>query len=456
MNNLIQRNRQIYFEQTVPLRGDMLIIAGLLAASGLSETYLVYEDHGKISIGMGVAAMLTVDTDKTSLQSDGYSYTWLNRSLPDSIESALESIPIRHWRAYGAANFELSRYNYGLAVLPAHNPLLQLFIPTFEIRLQDNFALLRALGEDNGKQLLELFNSINIPANTQNSCPFYARIESQRLEVPELDIYNEGVYKTRVNSAVSEIRDQRYQKVILSRKIQLSKELDIVATYVAGRRANTPARSFLLNIDNLKAAGFSPETVVEVTENGWVSTQPLAGTRFLGDDAEYAAQLRKELLQDSKEIYEHAVSVHLAFQELLSVCTPESVCVSDFMSVSRRNTVQHLASRVEGQLLGGYNAWKAFAALFPAVTATGVPKRESIEAIGRLEPEPRNLYSGSVMVTDSSGALDAALVLRTVFQRGDKAWLQVGAGIVDMSNAEREMEETCEKVRSVSENLVHS
>jgi yersiniabactin salicyl-AMP ligase len=236
----------------------------------------------------------------------------------------------------------------------------------------------------------------------------------------------------------------------------LSKELDIVASYIAGRRANTPARSFLLSLDNLKAAGFSPETVVEVNREGWVSTRPLAGTRSTGCNAEEEIKLREELLHDSKEIHEHAVSVKLAFEELCSVCSAESVGVCDFMSVCRRGTVQHLASRVKGRLKDGYNAWHAFTALFPAVTATGIPKQESIEAIGRLESQPRNLYSGCVMIVDRDGAMDAALVLRTVFQKNKKAWLHVGAGIVDMSIPAREAEETCEKIRSVSQHLVYS
>ncbi len=118
--------------------------------------------------------------------------------------------------------------------------------------------------------------------------------------------------------------------------------------------------------------------------------------------------------------------------------------------------MQHLASRVKGLLKDGYNAWHAFTALFPAVTATGIPKQESIEAIGRLESQPRNLYSGCVMIADSDGAMDAALVLRTVFQKNKKAWLHVGAGIVDMSIPARETEETCEKIRSISQQLVYS
>ncbi len=92
--------------------------------------------------------------------------------------------------------------------------------------------------------------------------------------------------------------------------------------------------------------------------------------------------------------------------------------------------------------------------LFPAVTASGIPKKEAIEAIGRIEKEARKLYSGSVTTYDSNGALDAALVLRSIFQTDKENWVRVGAGIVALSNPEREFIETQEKVSSIVNELI--
>ena len=136
------------------------------------------------------------------------------------------------------------------------------------------------------------------------------------------------------------------------------------------------------------------------------------------------------------------------------VCEPATVSVVKFMVVSRRGAVQHLASRLKGKLLGHCNSWHAFNTLFPAVTASGVPKRESIRSIGSFESGPRGLYSGCVMTCDESGKFDAALVLRSFFQQGDQTWLQAGAGIMNMSTPEQELEETREKLHSFSDQLV--
>nr|WP_242606222.1 chorismate-binding protein [Protofrankia symbiont of Coriaria ruscifolia] len=118
--------------------------------------------------------------------------------------------------------------------------------------------------------------------------------------------------------------------------------VDLTATYALGRAGNTPARSFLLDLGGQKAAGFSPETVVEVSAYGQVAAHPLAGTRAHGLGADVDADRRAELESDPKEIFEHATSVKLAYGEVSQVCEPVSVAITDFMTVARRGSVQHL------------------------------------------------------------------------------------------------------------------
>ena len=59
------------------------------------------------------------------------------------------------------------------------------------------------------------------------------------------------------------------------------------------------------------------------------------------------------------------------------------------------------------------------------------------------------------MTYDKDGTLDVALVLRTAFQNEKETWVRVGAGIVKLSNPERELEETKEKVGSIINRLVY-
>jgi anthranilate synthase component 1/salicylate synthetase len=207
-------------------------------------------------------------------------------------------------------------------------------------------------------------------------------------------------------------------------------------------------------MSGITAAGFCPETVLQAGPDRIVSTQPLAGTRALGADPHENLRLRQELLNDPKELLEHTLSVQAACDELRRVCTPDSVVVNELLSVKERGSVQHLASRVSGRLSADNTAWDALEAVYPGVTASGIPKAAARDYIARTEPSPRGLYAGAVLTASSDGALDAGLVLRTVFEKDGRQWLRAGAGIVAESRPEREYEETCEKLRSVAPHLV--
>ncbi|MGP4050468.1 salicylate synthase [Streptomyces sp. 2A115] len=439
--------RQHYFEFTVPIPGDPMLHAARLARRGAHEQYVVYERQREWCYAGGAEAEVTVFRDFVDFRAGTERASVPAADEPlRQVRQLLGSLPFDGWRAYGWASFELS---YALAdradeeVPPDGDPLLHLVVPAVEVRLGSGEALIRCTD----------------PAMADKVRGLLADTASEPLHAPacSVDISGGGrePYQTAVSAAVSAIRSGELHKVILSRTVEVEQEIDLVGTYVTGRRANNPARSFLLRLGGVEAAGFSPETVVEVAADGAVSTQPLAGTRALTGNAPQDAELRIELLGDAKEVYEHAISVQVAWNEMTGVCAPGSVRVEELMDVKQRGSVQHIASRVTGRLAErAEGPWPALAAVFPAVTASGVPKPAAYDLIRRHEPEPRGLYSGAVLTVGSEGDLDAALVLRTVYRSRGRTWLRAGAGIVGESRPEREFEETCEKLRSVSRHLV--
>ncbi|WLW50144.1 salicylate synthase [Streptomyces sp. YU58] len=438
--------QQRYHEVTVPVSGDPMLHAARLARRGPHEQYVVYERQGEWSYCAGAEAELRLLRDHVHFRTGADTTSVPCTSDPlGQVHRLLDDLPIPGWRAYGWAAFELSYALAGLPeeAVPSEAVLLHLVVPSVEVRLVSGEALIRCTD----------------PAMVDKISRLLADPETGPVPAPPLAVDITGdarqPYQAAVSAAVSAIRAGELHKVILSRIVEVEQDIDLVDTYVTGRRANTPARSFLLNLNGLEAAGFSPETVVEVTADGAVATQPLAGTRALTGDAGRDEQLRAELLADAKEVYEHAVSVQMAWNELTQICAPGSVRVEELMQIKRRGSVQHLASRVTGRLEEpGQGPWPGLAAVFPAVTASGVPKKPAYEQIRRHEPEPRGPYSGAILMVGSGGELDAALVLRTVFRRGGRTWLRAGAGIVGESTPEREFEETCEKLRSVSRHLV--
>jgi salicylate synthetase len=263
-----------------------------------------------------------------------------------------------------------------------------------------------------------------------------------------------GDYRARVSAAIDDIAANRYHKVILSRCLDVPFALDFPSTYRLGRRHNTPARSFLLRLGGFRALGYSPEVVAAVHDDGVVVTEPLAGTRALGRGAAHDRQARDDLESDSKEIVEHAMSVRSSLREITEVAEPGSAAVVDFMTVRERGSVQHLGSTVTGRLDASKDRMDALETLFPAVTASGIPKAAGVEAILRLDESPRELYSGAVVMFSADGGLDAALTLRSAYERDGRTWLRAGAGIIAASDPDREFEETCEKLATLAPHLV--
>ena len=421
--------------------------ASLLAMAGLDEQHVVYERDGVWHAALGGSVTLSADHRHITARAAGRSWATPTEGQPlHHIAEALTELGRAHpdgRHAYGWATFELAHLLHGDPAAAGGEPLLHLLVPSVDITLSSGRALVCAEHEGWADRIAALLRG----------APQWPR--SAVTPVPDIEPLlrtNGADYRHDVAATVAEIRAGLLDKAVLSRAVPLPDDirLDLAASYLAGRAANTPARSFLLDLGGWRAAGFSPETVVEVDPSGRVTTQPLAGTRALSPDPEHNRRLRAELLGDAKEVHEHAVSVRLAGAELATVCRPGTVAIEEFMTIVERGSVQHLASRVAGQLDGDHGPWPAFAALFPAVTATGAPITAALATLAQREREPRGLYGGAVLQAHTDGSLDAALVLRTVFQRGSRAWLRAGAGVMGQSTPHREYEETCEKLRSIA------
>ncbi|WP_327153272.1 salicylate synthase [Streptomyces tubercidicus] len=428
---------------------DPAAIATRLAQARLADQYMVYEAQGGVwHFAAGSAESVTANATGITAQAAGR--TWTSRTDRKPLTafatalSALREAGEEGRHFYGWAAFELAHLLHADPAAAGDQPLLRALIPAVEVTLTRDRTVVRAVDEAWARKVADLL--AEPPA--QGTAPDEPTPERTEGVIAA----GTAAYGRAVSRTVGDIRAGLLEKAVVSRKVPLPAEPrpDFPATYLAGRRANTPARSYLLDLGGYRAAGFSPETVLEIGEDGRVSTQPLAGTRALGSDPAENERRRAELLSDPKEIHEHAVSVRLAWDEMAAVCRPGSVVVEEFMAVRPRGSVQHLASRVTGRLRPDAGPWDAFASLFPAITVTGVSKRVALQALARHEEGPRGLYGGAVFRGNTDGALDAALVLRTLIGAGNEAWLRAGAGVTAQSSPEREIEETCEKLRSVA------
>ncbi|WP_406269899.1 salicylate synthase [Nocardia sp. NBC_00881] len=415
-----------------------------LAGADRFGEYVMYERPGEWVFAADPIGSIELDVQELRVTWAGQTTSGRWEGNPAGvIDRALGTLALEGRNTYGWIGFEFCAWTLDATRhLDPGTSLVRLMIPRIEVRVGE-FGV-RVAGAT--------------PAETGDIHDLIA--QSQNTELPQAHMVDVRVdptgYRDRVAEAIGEIQARRYQKVILSRKVDLPFAVDVPATYRLGRAYNTPARSFLLRLGGLEAAGFSPELVASVDDDRVVTTEPLAGTRAFGRGDAVDTAAREDLITDPKEIVEHAISVQTALAEISAIADPGTPVVSDFMAVRERGSVQHLASIVRGRLAADRSSWDALEALFPSVTASGIPKRAGVDSVFRLDHDPRGLYSGAVVIVSPTGALEATLVLRAVYQNTDGAWLRAGAGIVGQSRPEREFEETCEKLDSIAPYMVRA
>jgi salicylate synthetase len=427
-----------YHETFVPGQREAIVVLQNLLEEGIFSKYVLYEGKNEVRIAGGELAKVIVTQDKVLLDGAGKSAVEPVNDPLKQVEALLNSLPIEDWTAYGYTAFDLARF-YSAYSKVGTQPLCHFVVPETELWFTPEGVRIKTT------QSLDLVRR-QLFIDTQ--LPNY---QATTLNFDESDRQK---YQNSVSAMIKAIKNARLHKAIIARCLKFTGELDLLGTYVLGAKANNSARSYCLNIGDVGAVGFSPETLMEVNQDGFVVTNPLAGTRPRGVSIEEDIKFNNELFTDAKEIKEHSLSVWSAQDEIASICLPETVQVLNFMEVKQYRCVQHLSSKVGGQLKADKTLWDALKVLFPGITVSGIDKEKALEWIDRLEEEPRGIYAGGIGWVNSQGEADIAIAIRSAYQYGDCIHLNAGAGIVAESVPQDEYLESVNKMNTMLNNLV--
>lgn len=411
-----------------------------LELSGLLDnSYMVYEKENELTIAFGNRTEVIAQYPKVSFKRGSNVEEVITSDPIKTARDLFSGLETGTWVAYGYLAFDLVKYyfNYPKASVI---PELYFFIPTTIIQAKGHKALVYSLGD------IDYIVSClrNNYSENDAAIAFNLRITDEDL----------GSYNDKVLAAKKRIIEKRMSKAIISRSVIVDGELDIISTYLLATKLNNSARSFALKAVGASAVGCSPEILLICENNKNIVTNPLAGTRARGTNQLDDEHLYNELFSNAKEVKEHALSIYIAQEEIRSVSKEDSVFVSDFLDVRKYRCVQHLSSKVGGQLREGYDMFDAIKAVFSGVTVSGIPKGEAIKAIGSLEQEPRGIYAGAIGWLDSAGSCDLALALRSAFQYGSQVYLTAGAGIVEESVPAFEYKESQNKMKTIADAIV--
>jgi len=260
--------------------------------------------------------------------------------------------------------------------------------------------------------------------------------------------FTEKEFCRAVSRTKKYIRSGDIIQAVISQRWGFQLGCDPFQVYRALRVVNPSPYMFFLKFNGLCLIGSSPELLVRV-EGSRVTQRPIAGTRPRGKNELEDKRLEKSLNRSTKERAEHIMLVDLARNDIGRVCRAGSIRVPDMFVIEKYSHVQHLVSEVTGSLRSCQSSFDVLRSSFPAGTVTGAPKIRAMEIINELEPVQRGPYAGAVGYFDFHGNMDTCIGIRMIVAKGNRAFVQAGAGIVADSRPERELEETRNKARAL-------
>lgn len=260
-------------------------------------------------------------------------------------------------------------------------------------------------------------------------------------------------YSEKVNKIKDYIVEGHIFQTVLSQRWTIQTKRDGFDLYKELRQLNPSPYLYYYNFGEFEIIGSSPEMIVKQTDQR-VYTCPIAGTRKRGITPEEDALLERQLLADEKELAEHVMLVDLARNDMGKISQIGTVSVSELMKIQKYSHVMHIVSLVEGKSEKAKSPFDIISAFLPAGTLSGAPKIRAMEIIDELETVRRGLYGGATGYLSFGGNMNFCITIRTMIKKGDKVYLQAGAGIVADSIPENEYDECCNKVMALAKTLV--
>jgi len=232
-------------------------------------------------------------------------------------------------------------------------------------------------------------------------------------------------------------------QVVLSRQFSRLFTGDEFNVYRTLRSVNPSPYLFYFDYGNYKIFGSSPEAHLKINK-GKAYINPIAGTfRRTGND-ENDKLLSQQLSADPKENAEHVMLVDLARNDLSR--HSGNVKVDSYREVQFYSHVIHLVSAVSGDLKKDTTMAEVMSATFPAGTLTGAPKYMAMKIIDKYENQSRGYYGGAIGFLDFRGQFNHAIMIRTFLSKANTLYYQAGAGIVAISDEEKELQEVNNKL----------
>jgi isochorismate synthase len=250
-----------------------------------------------------------------------------------------------------------------------------------------------------------------------------------------------GAFENLVSKGVLAIQQGEFDKVVLSRKMVLKKQISIVATFQNLIATYPTAFRYLFFHPKIGLwMGATPEQLVKINQNQF-ETVALAGTQLYADN----------VIWETKEKEEQQFVTNYILDKVTSKVN--ELIVTDAETVKAGN-LAHLKSLISGELTADFQVSDLIKTLHPTPAVCGLPKDKTIDFILKNEGYNRKYYAGFLGEYNKNNQTDLFVNLRCLEVENDVVNIYVGCGITKDSNPEKEFIETENKSMTMINILV--
>ena len=297
------------------------------------------------------------------------------------------------------------------------------------------------IGQKNGKSWITWIGDTKQPNLEKiNTAPISGEITWQAGSI------SEQAWQSQVSSAISAIKSNELEKVVLARDITATSKSEISVRGLLQRLEIEYPSTWIFLVDGL--IGATPELLVRLSKS-LVTSRVLAGTIRKTGNEDRDLTLAASLAKSSKDLEEHEYAVRSVADALAPFCSSTNVPEAPF--VLHLSNVMHLATDVTGVLNDSAKQSDIFtliAQLHPSAAVCGTPATEAKKLINELEQMNRERYAGPVGWIDANNDGEIAIALRCGQLSNDRKTIRLfaGCGIVAGSDPANEFAESQAKL----------
>lgn len=273
-----------------------------------------------------------------------------------------------------------------------------------------------------------------------------ALFSGHRVEMPPQKVFFKkeiapDKWKTSVQKAVNEIKQQRAKKIVLAREMRITLNQDAHIASMLRKLRRTQANSYIFAFEHGDNCflGATPERLVRVEGEKLLSTC-LAGTAPRGETKEQDEQIANDLLHDEKNREEHDYVVQMIKQSIAPYCG--EIAIPKEPVIYPLRNLQHLYTPVTAKLRPNFTVFDIIEKLHPTPALGGVPREKALCFMREEECLDRGWYGAPIGWLDSNQNSEFAVAIRSGLVQKNEVSLFAGCGVMRDSDPNMEYEET--------------